>query len=118
DQQQDLGRGHALSQHIEKSLGFAIDPVQVFADEDEGLIETLAQEQALKRLKVAPAANLWVHLLQRGGRLFNTQERKEIRQGIFQAAIECQHFAGDLLLSLAFVILWLQVKITLQQLNH
>ena len=37
-------------------------------------------------------------------------KRKEIRQGVFQAAVEHQHFASDLLPPLAFVILRLNVE--------
>src|SRR4030095_3577499 len=34
-QQQDLCRGDTLTQHVEKALGLAVDPVQVLKDEDE-----------------------------------------------------------------------------------
>ena len=69
-------------------MRLTVNPMQVFKDEDQRLIETLAQEELLERLKRAPAANLRVHLLQRRGLLFNAQQRKQIGQGVFQAAVE------------------------------
>ena len=117
-QQQNLGAGHTLTQHIEKPLRLAVDPVQVFKDQDQRLIETLAQEQLLERLKRPPPPNLRVHLLQRRGLFFDAQQGKQIGQGVFQTAVEHQHFAGDLLPSLAFVILGLNLKVALEQFNH
>ena len=109
-QQQDLAPGHTLTQRVEKPLRLTINPMQVFKDENQRLIETLAQEQLLERLKRPSAPNLRVHLLQRRGLFFNAQQGKQIGQRVFQAAIERQHFAGDLLPSLAFVILRLNVE--------
>ena len=63
DQEQQLGTGHTLTQDIEKSLRLAVDPVQVFKDEDQRLVETLPQEELLERLKRPPPPNLRVHLL-------------------------------------------------------
>ena len=80
--------GHTLTQRIEKPLRLAVDPVQVLKDENERLIETLAQEELLERLKRPPPPNLRVHLLQRRGLLLNAQQRKEIGQRVFQAAVQ------------------------------
>ena len=104
-QQQDLGRGHALTEHVRKPLRLAIDPVQVLKDQDQRLIETLPQEELLERLKGPSAPNLRVHLLQRRGLFFNPQQGKQIGQGVFQAAVEHQHFAADFLPPLPFIIL-------------
>jgi hypothetical protein len=54
------------------------------------LIQTLAQEQLLERLERPPSPNLRVHLLQGRGLFFNPQQRKQIGQSVFQAAIEHQ----------------------------
>jgi hypothetical protein len=37
--------------------------MQVLKDEDQRLVETLAQEEPLERLKCPPPANLGVHLV-------------------------------------------------------
>ena len=103
-----MATGHTLTQHVEKPLRLTVDPVQVFKDQDQRLVETLAQEQLLERLKRPPPPNLRVHLLQRRGLLFDAEQGKEIGQGVFQAAVERQHFAVDLLPPRAFVILRLE----------
>ena len=64
---------------VEKPLRLAIDPVQVFKDQDQRLVETLAQEQLLERLKRPPPPNLRVHLLQRRGLFFNAQQGRTDR---------------------------------------
>ena len=72
-QQQNPGTGHTLTQGIEKSLRLTVDPMQVFKDQDQRLIETLTQEQPLERLERPPPANLRVHLLQRRGLFFDAR---------------------------------------------
>ena len=79
-EEQQLGAGHTLTEHVQKALRLPINPVQVFKDQDQRLVETLAQEQLLERLKRPPPANLRVHLLQRRGLLFNAEQRKQIGQ--------------------------------------
>ena len=61
-QEQHLA-GHTLAQRLEKSLGLAVDPMQIFKDENQRLVETLAQEELLERLERALPSNLRVHLL-------------------------------------------------------
>ena len=63
DKQQKSCTGHALTQGVQQSLRLAIDPVQVFKDEDQRLVETLPQEELLERVKRPSAPNLRVHLL-------------------------------------------------------
>ena len=43
--------GHTLTQDIQKPLRLPVDPVQVFKDEDQRLVETLSEEQLLERLE-------------------------------------------------------------------
>ena len=46
-----MGRSHTFTQRIEYPLGFRIHPVQVFNNEEKGLIETLSEEQSFERLE-------------------------------------------------------------------
>src|SRR5205823_6124005 len=87
-QQQNAGTGDTLTQGIEEALGLSVDPVQVFKDEDKGLVETLAEEELLECLKGPSSPNLRVHLLEAGRRIFDAQQGKEIGQGVFEAAIK------------------------------
>src|SRR2546425_11163763 len=59
-QQENTGTGHTLTQGVEKALRLGVDPVQVLKDEHEGLVETLAQEEAFQGRKDALAPNLRV----------------------------------------------------------
>ena len=47
--------------------------MQIFKDENEGLVETLAQEEAFQGLKDASAPNLGVHVLEAGSRIFDAK---------------------------------------------
>src|SRR5438477_5429111 len=115
-QEQQLGAGHTLTEYIQEALRLPIDPMQVFKDQNQRLVETFAQEQLLERLKGAPPPNLRVHLLQRRGLLFNAEQRKQIGQRVFQAAVEHEDFATDFLASFARIILGLDIEVDLQQL--
>src|SRR5712692_2228636 len=117
-QQEDTSRCYALAEGIQTPLGLTIQPMQVFKDEDQRLIETLAQKQLLYGLERAPAANLWVHLLERGGQVFHPQQGKEVRQGVFEATVQPKDFANHSLAPTALIILGLNVKIVLEQFNH
>ena len=78
-QEQKLGTGHTLTQGVEKPLGLTVDPVQIFKDEDQGLVETLSQEELLERLKRPSTANLRVHLLQTRGSVLQCPARQTDR---------------------------------------
>src|SRR4030095_12192618 len=78
DEQQDARRGNTLAQDIQKPLRLGVNPVQVFKNQDERLIQTLAQHKLLYGLKRPPAPDLGVHLLQRRGRVLDAQERKQV----------------------------------------
>ena len=56
DQQQDVSTSHALTQYIQKPLRLTVDPVQVFKDQDQGLVETLTQEEFLDAPQTSVAA--------------------------------------------------------------
>src|SRR6266571_4968163 len=69
-QQENAGTRDTLAQGIEEALGLSVDPVQVFKDEDKGLVETLAEEELFECLKGPSPPNLRVHLLEAGSRIF------------------------------------------------
>ena len=85
-QQQDWP-GDTLTQHIQKPLGLTVDPVQVFKDQDQRLLKALPQEQLLSASNVR-RRRIWGSICCNGRLLFNPQQRKKIRQGVFQAAVE------------------------------
>ena len=80
-QQQQTCRGDAVDQDVEKRLGLGVEPVQVLTDEEQRLVETFAQQQALEGVIGASAPHLRVHLQEGGSRLGNPQQRKEATAG-------------------------------------
>src|SRR5262249_19769581 len=105
DQQQDAGSRDTLAQHAEEGLRLAVQPMEIFEDEQERLLAALADQQPFNGFQRTSASNLRVHLLQGGDRLGDSQQRKQIRQRIFQSAIQDQYFAGHLLLDFTLVVL-------------
>jgi hypothetical protein len=56
DQQEEADRGQALNEAVEQRLGFGIDPVQIFTDEQHRLHLTLTQEHPLTGVERTLAA--------------------------------------------------------------
>src|SRR5262249_34847445 len=119
-QQQQAGRGYTLTQGIEKPLGLAVNPVQVFKDQDHQLVEALPQEEFLdgRERPLPPDLRLRVHLLQGGGRIVQAEQGEEVGQGLFEATVQHEHLAADFLPSRALVVLRLNLKIALEQVEQ
>ena len=43
-EQKDTRCDHTIAQHVEKSLGLAVQPLEVLKEEQQGLVEALAQQ--------------------------------------------------------------------------
>ena len=61
--QEKPGTGHTLAEGVKEALRLAINPVQVFKDQHQRLVQTLPQEQLLQRLEGSFPPDLRVHLL-------------------------------------------------------
>src|ERR1700730_17817690 len=118
DQQQDTGGGQHVHQQVQQSLSSRIDPVQILEDNDQWLVETLAQQQPLDRLQCPSLPDLRIHLGKRIVRVAHAEEREQVNQRVFQSAIQRKHFAGDFLAPLAFVILDGDLEIILEQVDQ
>ena len=57
-------------------------------------------------------------MLEGGGLLFAAEEREEIGQDVFQAAVQFQHFADGFLSPRPLFILWLNLQVALEQFDH
>jgi hypothetical protein len=73
-QQQNPRIGDAIGQQVEQRLGLAVDPMQVFENDHDWLLDALAQEDSLERVHCALALYLRVHLGQRVGTVRNCQQ--------------------------------------------
>src|SRR5207247_2713482 len=91
---------------------------QVFYQQEHGLIETFAHQQPRDRLKGAATAHLRVDLRQRGGRLGDAQQGREVGQRVLQAAIQRQHLARDLLAPPPVIILGGELEVVVEQFDQ
>jgi hypothetical protein len=96
DEQQVLGGGETLDQTVEQGLGLGIDPVQVFADQEQGLHLAFAQEEPLEGLQSALTPLGRVEVLERAVLRQRIEEGQECWHRLLQALVERQHLAGDL----------------------
>jgi len=104
-QQEDASGRDLLRLRQKKRLCFLINPMEVLADKNEGLIQALLREKAHDRGKGSAASNLTVELLERRVCFLNPKEREKIWQRVFQTTIEHQHFTGNFRSPSPFLIL-------------
>ena len=62
---QDMRGADAIGEKIEQRLRLSVDPVQVFEDEQQGVIDALAMNQAPDRVASAAAPDRGIHLVER-----------------------------------------------------
>ena len=118
DQEQEPRRRQALDQRIEQGLRLSIDPVQVFADQQQRLHLAFAHEHALERLQGTPAP-LWrlegeKRMVLRQG----LQEPEERRDGLLERLVQGQHLPRHPGPDGAGVVAVLHLRIALQQVEH
>src|SRR5713101_2752081 len=96
DQQQELGGGETLDQAVEESLGLAVDPVEIFAHQQQWLDLTFPDHQALERVQGTLAA-LWRVQVYKGAVLgHGVQEREQGRESILEGRVERQYLPRHL----------------------
>ena len=62
--------------------------MQVLEDQHQRLVEALAQQDALDRLQRPAPFDLRIHLGERIFAFLNAEQRKQVRQRVFQRTIE------------------------------
>src|SRR5205823_2373804 len=115
DQQQHGGAADAVGKQVQKGPGFVIDPVQIFENYEQRLVERFPQQDALDGLKGAPPPNLRIHMHQGVVGLGDSQQRTNIGNCVLESAIQREQFAVNLLSTAAFVVTALKFKISPQQ---
>src|SRR5277367_5792379 len=88
NQQQDAGSADRIGEQVQERLRIVVDPMQIFEDDYQRLVETLAQQDAFDRFQRALLPDLPVHLRQRIGALYDTEQSEQVRQRILQTRIE------------------------------
>ena len=84
DQQEQARRRQALAQAVEQDLGLRIQPVQILADQQEGLHLALAQQHSLERGERALAALRGIKLQKRAVRRQGVEQRQERRNRVVE----------------------------------
>ena len=92
--------------------------MQILKDQNKRLVEALTCEQPFESLEGALFADLRVHLLQRGHRFCDPQQREEVGQSVFETAIEHEHFTAHLFPPFALIVLRDNVEVVLQQVDE
>ena len=67
DQEEQASGGEALDEAVEQGLGLGIGPVEILADEEQGLNLAFAQQESLEAVEGALAASGSVERARRGG---------------------------------------------------
>ncbi len=76
DQQQHARIGNAIGEQIEQGLDLGIDPVKVFEDQNNRMLQRLAQNDPLYYLERATTSDLRIHLCKRVRVLLDPKQPK------------------------------------------
>src|SRR5690348_11685664 len=87
DQQQDARTRNRVDQQIQQRLGLTIYPVEILENDNERLVEALAQQHSFDRLQRPAALDVWIYLRQRIAGFDDAEQRVEIRQRVFECTI-------------------------------
>jgi hypothetical protein len=117
-QQQEFRGSDGIGQQVQQLLGVLVDPVEVFEDQHQRLVETLTQDSALDRFQRPPLPDLPVHLRQRIVTLDDAEQTEQVRQRVFQTSIEDRDPAGNFLAPCSFIVLVRNPEIIAQQIDH
>ena len=96
DQEEDPSGRQALHQAVEHGLGLAVDPVQVFKDQQQGLHLAFAQQDALQRLQGAAPPLQGVQGQERTVGRQGFEQGQHGRHGVLEGVIQRQNLPGDL----------------------
>ena len=96
DQEEHPGGRQALNEQIEHGLRLAIDPVQIFEDQQQGLYLTFAQQDALQRLQSAAPPLQGVQGQERTVGWQRLEQGEHGWHRVLQGLIKRQDVPGDL----------------------
>ncbi len=117
DEDQDARGGQALEQRVEEGLRLAVDPVEVFEDQEQGLDTALGEEQAFDAVERALPALPRVACVPLGIVDRNFEQCEEGGHRRFERTVQREQLAGDLLADLALVVAVLDLEVGLEQVD-
>ena len=117
-QQYESSRGQAVDETVEQGLRLGVNPVQVFADEEQRLHLAFAQQHPLERLQGALAPLGWIEP-QEGAVLWQSlQQRQQGRNRVLERLVQRQHLPGDFGADDARLVVLLHVAIVPQEFEY
>src|SRR5262249_53925386 len=111
DQQEQARRRQALAKALQQRLGLGIQPVQILADQQQGLPLALAQQYALEGSERVLAALRGIELQKGVVYRKGVEQRQECRNRVLEGGVERPHVLRHLGLDGAGVLALLQVAI-------
>ena len=94
-----------VGEQIQECLRPVVDPMQVFEDHYQRLVEALAQQDALDRVERAPLASLHLDLRDLTVLIAQAEQPVQVGECILERAIEREDLAVNLLAPRALVVL-------------
>ena len=104
-QQQDFCGSDRVGEQVQESLRLLVDPMQVLEYHHQRLVEALAHEDALDGFQGAALANLRVHMRKRVVTFDDAEQRKEVRECVFERAIQREYPSVHLLTPGALIVI-------------
>src|SRR5216684_5702473 len=117
-QQQKFRGPDRIGKQVQQLLGLLVDPVEIFEDYHQRLVERFAQQDALDRFQRPPLPDLSVHLRQRIVTLDYGEQAEQIGQRVFQTSVKREDTSGYLLATFAFIVGCRNVEIVAQQIDN
>src|SRR6267154_3027964 len=100
---QNMRGADAIGEKIEQRLRLSVDPVQVFEDKQQRVIDALAMNQAPDRVASAAAPDRGIHLVERTSTVMHAEQSKQVRHRLLKGAVESEHSSSDVFTSRARV---------------
>ena len=117
-EEQQGGRGHAFDKAIEQSLGFGIDPVQIFEGQAKRLDLALLEQEVLECVKRPLTARRGIEGEPQW--IFDryVQQRQKGREARLKCPVKRQNLACDLLSNLARLVARIDLEVALEEVDH
>jgi hypothetical protein len=118
DEQQELGRGKTRDQAVKQGLSLGVDPVQILADQKQGLHLAFAQQHALERREGALAALGGIKLAERAIVGQDVQEREQRWDHVLEGRVQRQDLPGQLGPDDAGIVVVVDMTVAFEQVKH
>src|ERR1700722_10925489 len=92
--------------------------MQVFEDDNQRLVQALAQQDALDRVQRPPLLDLPVHLRKRVATFDDSKQRKEVRNCVFEGAIQREYLAVHFLAPGVLIFFSVDLEVTVQKIDY